>query len=294
MRGQTAIQPTTEQLAPLSAFERGCFTLIDRLNRNPLTKSASAAFLRTVGAGWVSLCTRNLIHLVGLEQLQRVDHRRGLLLASNHRSFFDLYVTACWLYQHTDLLRRVYFPVRAEFFYEQPAGLIVNMLMAAGSMYPPIFRQANKRSFNTYGVRRVVELLQQPGSVVGMHPEGRRNKGPDPYDLLPAQPGIGKLVVDAQPSVVPVFINGLDNNLRRQISANFLKNGEPIIIVVGAPLELDQLLTAKLSSLRRQKSIADRIREAIIELSSYERALRQRLAEKSTSGPAHYALDELR
>mgnify|MGYP001480307136 CR=1 FL=1 len=44
----------------------------------------------------------------------------------------------------------------------------------------------------------VAALPDQPGTVVGLHPEGTRGKGPDPYTFLPAQPGVGKLALVAE------------------------------------------------------------------------------------------------
>ncbi|MCC6750078.1 MAG: 1-acyl-sn-glycerol-3-phosphate acyltransferase [Deltaproteobacteria bacterium] len=291
MSGEVPLRPTPSQLALLSSFERQAFTLVDFVNRTPATKAAADAFLRTFGASWVYHCTRNLVHLVGLDELRALRPPRGLLLACNHRSFFDLYVVSCWLYRTTELLQRVYFPVRSDFFYEQPAGVLVNLAMSALAMYPPIFRDAHKREFNSYGVRRVVQLLREPGSVVGVHPEGRRNRTGDPYALLPAQPGVGKLILDAEPTVLPVFINGLGNDLARQVRGNFDGTGEPVIIVLGRPVE-PETFHAQRNSLRAQKAVADRVIEEIGRLGEVERALRARLGARPARGPVFHPLPE--
>lgn len=279
-----AIRPTPEQLAPLSSFERLSFRVVDFVNTNPLTKAGSHAFLRSVGMTWVWTCSKNLIHILGAQHIRALAPPRGLLLASNHRSFFDQYVISACLFRLTRLLKRIYFPVRAEFWYQRPLGLGVSLLMSALSMYPPVFREQGKRDFNHYGVRRLVQILEEPGSVVGVHPEGTRNKGDDPYRLLPAQPGIGKLVMDARPTVLPIFVNGLCNNFVHQIRSNFDGTGTPVVIAFGAPLDLDSFYDRR-NSLRTQKEAADHVLAAIAALGEKERAYRASLGGRPAGGP---------
>jgi len=278
------IRPTAEQLASLRLFERGSFALADFVNSNRLAKDAAQRFLSSVGASWVYYCSRNLIHLVGLDNIRRLRPPRGLLLASNHRSLFDQYVIACWLFRTTDLLKRIYFPVRSDFFYERPLGVLVSFVMSALAMYPPVFREPSKRDFNAYSVRRMIQILEQPGSVVGVHPEGTRNKGDDPYALLKAQPGIGKLILEARPMVVPIFINGLSNDFMRQVRGNFDGTGAPVIIVFGEPLDLEAF-HARGSRLRVQKDVADFVLEQIARLGEVERSYRAALPRAGASGP---------
>ena len=283
---RTVIRPTTEQLAQLGLFERGSFALADFVNSNDLAKEAAQAFLSSVGSAWVYYCSRNLIHLRGLSNVRDLSPPRGLLLASNHRSLFDQYVISCWLFRTTRLLRRIYFPVRSDFFYERPMGVLVSLVMSALAMYPPVFRDPRKRDFNNYSVRRLIQILGQPGSVVGVHPEGTRNRGDDPYRLLPAQPGIGKLIMEARPTVVPIFINGLSNDFLTQVKANFDGQGEPIIVVFGEPLDLAPFYD-KGNRLRTQKEVADFVLERIAGLGQREREYREELRVSPVRGPVY-------
>jgi 1-acyl-sn-glycerol-3-phosphate acyltransferase len=278
------IHPTAEQLQLLSPFERVSFGLADFVNSHRGTKAASGLFLRSVGMTWVYYCCHRVTHLLGVDHLRALRPTRGLLLASNHRSFFDQYVISSWLFRTTRLLKRIYFPVKADFWYQRPLGVSLSFVLSALSMYPPIFREQGKRDFNTYGVRRLAQLLAEPGSVVGVHPEGTRNKGDDPYALLPAQPGVGKLIMDARPTVVPIFINGLSNNFRKQVRSNYDGTGRPVIIVVGAPLDLGPFL-ARRNSLRVQKEISDFVLEQIRRLGEREREYRARIERCSVRGP---------
>ena len=214
-------RPTAEQLAVLSPFERFAFEVADLANRHPLFSWFARLFQKYVGAKWVHFCTRNLTHVEGLENLAKITPDRGVLLAVNHRSLFDCYVLSSILMRQTSWVKRIYFPVRSSYFYERLDGVLVNALMSAMAMYPPVMRAALKRSFNKYTVDTLAAQLRRPGTLVGMHPEGTRNKTPDPYQLLPAQPGIGELVIKANPVVLPAFILGLSNNFLGQIFGNF-------------------------------------------------------------------------
>src|SRR5579859_5352199 len=107
------IRPTSEQLALLEGFEKTAFAWCDAWNRNPLLKRAGHAFLRTFGATWVHVCTRNIMHAYGLDNVQSLHPDRGVVIASNHRSFFDLYVFTSVLLRKTNWVERMFFPVRA-------------------------------------------------------------------------------------------------------------------------------------------------------------------------------------
>ena len=96
----------------------------------------------------------------GLAELCNLEPERGVLLVSNHRSFFDQYAAlmAVWTYP-ARWGRSLNFPVRSEFFYDKPTGLFLNYFVAAGAMYPPIYRDTtrqvlNARSLDNEGSRR--------------------------------------------------------------------------------------------------------------------------------------------
>jgi 1-acyl-sn-glycerol-3-phosphate acyltransferase len=267
------LRPTPEQLSSLTRFERVAFAIADRVNRHPPLKRAAHAFLKTIGAGWVNVCTKNLLHVEGLENLQTLDPNRGVVVVANHRSFFDLYVMASVLLRNTDWVDGMYFPVRGEYFYERVDGILVNMVMSMWAMYPPVMRRPEARSFNEYTVDVMTELLQRRGTVVGMHPEGTRNKTDDPYTLLPAQPGIGQMIHRSKPIVLPVFVLGMVNDFTKQIRGNFDGTGEPITLTIGTPLDLSKEL-AEPARLRTYMKIANRTRDALMGLGAREREYR--------------------
>src|SRR5437762_2004320 len=111
-------------------------------------------------------------------------------------------------------------------------------------MYPPMFRQTGRQARNKRNLDKITEFLAKPGSVVGVHPEGTRGKGPDPYEMLPAMPGIGQIALYAKPIVLPAWINGLSNDFVRDLRANFAPNirrERPVICVYGTPIDYDDL-----------------------------------------------------
>jgi 1-acyl-sn-glycerol-3-phosphate acyltransferase len=139
-------------------------------------------------------------------------------------------------------------------------------------MYPPIFAANEKRLFDKYSVRRLAGLCHSgAGHVIGFHPEGTRNRSADPYSYLRAQPGVGKLIKDAQPQVIPVFIAGLGNKLTRQVMGNWT-GGEPVRVRFGAALELSEYLSKK-DHVRTYKEIADFVMSKIAELGEEDRAM---------------------
>ncbi len=157
-------------------------------------------------------------------------------------------------------------------FYDSLRGLLVNFLMGWWSMYPPLFTANEKRLFDKYSIRRLTDLCRHgKGHVIGFHPEGKRNLSEDSYSLLRAQPGIGKLIKDAAPQVIPVFIAGLGNDLLKQVLDNW-RGGEPIRVHFGAPLDLAEHL-AKPDRLRTYKEIADYVMLKIAELGEQDRAI---------------------
>src|SRR5215470_3035523 len=169
---------------PLTSFERTVLRLCEAANENAWAKSALAAYQRQFGLRLVRRLTENLIHAEGVDAARALTPDRGVLLCANHRSFFDLFVVASLLYGTAPWAQRMSFPVRANYFYESVGGLLINALISGFAMYPPIFRDAKKAEWNKIALEKIADTLAEPGALVGMHPEGTRGKGPDPYELL--------------------------------------------------------------------------------------------------------------
>jgi 1-acyl-sn-glycerol-3-phosphate acyltransferase len=209
----------------------------------------------------------------GAERLANIPPGAPLLVLANHRSFFDLFIVGWTLLNRCGLRRRISFPVRANFFYENPLGLLINLGLSGGAMFPPFFRSKALHGFNEYALGLIVERLREQGTLVGFHPEGTRNKGADPYTLLPAQVGAGLLALKTRPEavIIPAFVNGLSNSLGKELWNNLLGR-EPVLVVFGAPPDLSQW--PQETRLTHHKKCSDELLAGIGKLGEEEKALR--------------------
>lgn len=262
----------------LSAVERASLALTRLVNERPGGKHFQFLWNEHVGRRWVRFAVGPRVYVDNIDWLTRRSTDRGVLLAMNHRSFFDFYIASFALYQAgAHWMHDIFFPVRSNFFYETPVGVAVNVMLGAGTLYPPIFRDPAKAPLTKDSVDRLIRFLGQPNTMVGIHPEGTRNKDPDPYTLLPAQPGAGQLALQARPMVVPVFINGLGNSALDDIGATFrrgVRQRQPVIIVYGQPIDYEDLKAQKPRA-ALYKKMSDRMRDAITALGPRERELRE-------------------
>jgi 1-acyl-sn-glycerol-3-phosphate acyltransferase len=279
---ETASAPSRRDL--LSAA-RGKISRLELLQMRLIRRSLEPGLVdrllrwgqRQVGQRWIHIATSRLHHVHHLERVQALGAEQSFILVANHRSFFDLYVVTATLVR-SGLRQRIVFPVRATFFYDKVLGFFVNGVMSFFAMYPPVFRDARLAQLNVLGLDEITRLLKSGRTLVGIHPEGQRNKSGDPYTFLPAQSGVGRIVYTARVPVIPVFVNGLlTKNLPRQIRSNFDGSGVPIHTVFGEPIDFGALLD-EAPSPRLYKKLAERCLDAVRALSEEEKLFRARAA----------------
>lgn len=263
--GQDVLSPTEKRLIRLV---RGTFS-------NATADRVVRLLQRRLGAQWIEACVKNVRQVHGLERLGTLDPNKSYLFVSNHRSFFDMYVITSFLVYRDLLPHRILFPVRSSFFYDNVAGFAVNGAMSFFAMYPPVFRERKRMFLNRAMMDEVSRLLRGGGIYVGLHPEGQRNRDADPYTLLPARFGVGKMIQDSGAVVIPVFINGLSNDFAAQIRGNFDGKGAPVNLVFGEPLDLEELRNGPRTQ-KTQLAIAERCLEVVHQLGQEERVIRQR------------------
>ena len=271
--------PDESELAVLGTIEKLAFKLTHRMNLG-VWKRFWGFCQRHIGSLWIKICTYNLMNVFGVENVENSDSSRPLLLVANHRSFFDMYCVSSVIFRQTKRPIKLFFPVRAKFFYDNPFGWFVNLVMGWWSMYPPFFREAKeakKREFDKYSLRRLIQICAEGDAhVIGFHPEGKRNLDPDPYQFSRAQPGVGKVIMEAKPQVIPVFITGLGNDLPRQILGNWT-GGEKVRIWFGEEIDLSEFYEQR-NAVRTHKKIADFVMEKIGELGEKDRELFTKVA----------------
>lgn len=259
--------------ASLTRLERAQIRLVRASLRPGPLDTGIRALQRSVGQWWIRAATAKLRHVHGFERLPAWDPAGSAILVANHRSFFDLYVTAAELVAR-GLPHRILFPVRSTFFYDHPLGPLVNGVMSFFAMYPPIFRERKRAALNLASLDEAAALLRRGGFFVGLHPEGTRKTDGDPYTFLPAQSGVGRIIHKARVPVIPVFVNGLGNDLPRQVAGGITGSGPPIHMVFGEPVDFGALLQAP-GGPRAYRRIAERCIEAIAHLGREEKALRR-------------------
>lgn len=228
---------------------------------------------RRLGAFWIEQCVKNVRKVHGIERLGTLDPNKSYICVSNHRSFFDMYLITAFLVWRDLLPHRILFPVRSKFFYDNPAGLAVNGLMSFFAMYPPVFRERKRMFLNRAMMDETSRLLRQGGVFVGLHPEGQRNPGEDPYELLPARFGVGKIIQDSHAMVIPAFVHGLGNDLPKQVRGNFDGTGPDVNLVFGAPIDFSELAAGPRTQ-KTQVAIAERCLDAVRELGHEEKRIR--------------------
>ena len=227
----------------LRGWERNAEPLWRWVNTNPVLKWFAMTWLWWTSRIWMRVATLRLWNHSGIEHLKALDENkppRGILLVSNHRSFFDMFVASTILWWTTDLVQRIYFPVRSKFFYESFMGIAVNFFFAGGSMWPPVFRDDRKTELNPIGLEQMAWVADRPGTILGIHPEGTRGKGPDQHYIQPARQGVGELVKRCHPDmlVLPFFVGGMTNDIAMEVARNFDKSkiGDGIRYNFGAPV----------------------------------------------------------
>lgn len=270
-------------LDTLDGWERKAVAWLDAVNLSPRRKRWGHAWVRDVTTRWVHLFTWRITRAHGLEHVERFEPPGAVILVSNHRTFWDMYITCKVLFRRSSWLSgaRLHFPVRAEFFYTSPVGVLVNLLVSGGAMWPPVFRQRRRIRLNVVGLHQLEGVMETHDcAVVGIHPEGTRNKTDDPYTLLEPKPGTGKLIQDAPADtwVVPFFVTGMTNNLAWEFFRNYLPRslrGPDIRITFGAPVA-----AAELAQVGNHREVTEALMQRIRELGEADRA-----REASTPNP---------
>jgi 1-acyl-sn-glycerol-3-phosphate acyltransferase len=261
--------------SPLRRFEKLSVPLLNAINTNVALKDFTNSTIGILNSIWMTHATGRLWRVDGEEHLKQLDAPQGIIIASNHRSFFDLYpCAALFMQRYPALMRRLYCPVRSEFFYTRPLGILLNLAVSGGSMWPPIFRD-ERRDLNLSGLKQLASVLHK-GSCVGFHPEGTRGKlGQDPHTLLPAKSGLGLLFTLCHPDtiVLPYFTLGMSNDLWNIVRRNYRplgQRGEIVSLRFGAPLRVGELLEG-LNPTEATELVMERIRA----LAQEDKAMRE-------------------
>ena len=121
--GGHPLEPSMDEYAALSWFERLAFRLVRRMNRGRWKRFWTWC-QKIFGAGWIHLSTYNIMNVYGLEHIEAASRERPILLVANHRSFFDMYAVSTVLFRQTKWRKQLFFPVRGRFFISRPLACL--------------------------------------------------------------------------------------------------------------------------------------------------------------------------
>jgi len=174
-----------------------------------------------------------------IQGVENMPTEGPVILAINHQSIWDPLVAA------SSLPRKVSFMAKEELFSIPVLGKIFFKLGA----FPVKRGQGDMNA-----IRQSLAILKE-GRVLGLFPEGTRSKT---GEIQKGLPGMVLIMEKSKASVVPIKMFGTRNLL--------IKGWGKIVVVVGKPMTA-QMLQAPKGVENRREWIADRIMQAMLELS---------------------------
>ncbi|HUJ80067.1 MAG TPA: lysophospholipid acyltransferase family protein [Nitrospiria bacterium] len=202
-----------------------------------------------IGLLWWTVIMRVLNRVAVLERTQ--IPRRGavnVLICSNHLSALDpFFIAVVAMPRCSPVWWRA--PAKEELF-DLP---VVKTVLHTWGAFPVKRGQRDSAS-----IERIVRLL--PTSVIVIFPEGTRS---ETGRLLPGRRGVGKVIYEAKPTVIPVAIAGTDRILPK--GHMLPRVGHRATIAFGPPVDLDRFYSEPDSPELSQR-IVDTVMEAIGDL----------------------------
>ena len=237
------MRPTERQLKLLSKKELKIFNLTYKFHNK--YRQFTIKWQNKTGRFFTRLFIGKRIRYHDLENIDCIKSNSKVIIIANHRSYFDFWPPITAIMKRCSAAIYYFFPVRSSFFYDRLLGFWTNFFISSASMFPPIMRDKEKLKFNQYALQYIDNELNKSnqGTVIGLHPEGKRNRHEDPHQLLPGKQGIGKIITQAPEStiVIPVFIHGLSNSPWQELKKNYKRKIDtPIDVLFGTPLQFDK------------------------------------------------------
>ena len=190
---------------------------------------------------------RNRIDVVGRDRLP--PKGTGFFLLSNHISMAEGPTVACLLWP-----RPFWFPAKAEFYRSWIRGL--GWLLLTGMRTFPV-----RRGERDGDAISLMEQVLHAGDSVLLFPEGTRSRD---GALQPGKKGVGMIIHNARPVVVPVYVQGFERIWQpgRRLPWGRRQRAR---VVFGEPLDLDEFYAQPFSPETGQR-IADAVMNEIARL----------------------------
>lgn len=208
----------------------------------------------------------NRMKVEGLENIP--DSHENVLYCPNHSSLLDNFALGVGLYIPRMLFRPEYIPInladRKNFFGDPSSRRFKDrVLRVLGEYFFKNLRTfpVDRRGVGLEQVDQWVEMLRH--NIVIVFPEGTRSRT---GEIGRGRAGVGKLIYDARPTVIPVRLIGTDEVLGvgKLIPSIF----RTVRIIIGKPLDLSDLLDQPLPEDERARhdlyrAISSRVVDAI-------------------------------
>ena len=201
----------------------------------------------TVTLGYIFFHVFNRTTVLGRKN---VPHKRNILLLSNHQTMIDSFLIGICAFYPTSLYRPSMIPwnpAAEENFYRTP---ILAWLADNWKCIP--IKRGRKDVGSLHKMARALTT-----SPLILFPEGTRSRD---GSIGKARAGAGLLILDAQPIVIPVCIDGMDSVL--PIGARAPRIFKRIRVQYGAPLDFTQFYGSEKTKDVAQ-TIMDRVMESI-------------------------------
>ena len=177
------------------------------------------------------MTSMNTLEVEGMERFKQLcqDRSRGLLTYSNHVSLFDdpLLVANFSLPRYEDI--RWTATDALNFFGSRPMAWLFTIGKGV-----PIVRGAG---IQQAGFRFLRDRLAE-GAWVQIFPEGGRTRDPQALMRDSFKAGIGRLMAEARPLVLPWYHHGMHEVL--PVGAKLPRRGHTVRVVFGEPLDCDE------------------------------------------------------
>ncbi len=147
-----------------------------------------------------------------------IPHNGSVLIASNHISAYDT-IFLPWAVIKYNPLQMLWAPAKEELF-ENP---LLRLLYSSWGAFPV------RRKRDVRAGRKLNDLLLD--QKVMLFPEGTRHKD---GKLGPGNRGVGKIIYDTRPAVIPTALIGLNN-------WKFPRLKQEGTVVFGAPIDFSEL-----------------------------------------------------
>lgn len=179
--------------------------------------------------GWWLFKIRNKTTIIGR---QNMPSQAGLLLLSNHQSLIDSLLIAYALFQPRDIFFRYHHipynaPAWENFFRKTSRRFFCRLLKTI-----PAYRRGGKNKIAD-NILSFEEILKSDSLLLFF--EGTRSRD---GQIGPCKYGPAKLIIDCQPTVVPIKIENMDKVMPIEIGFKWhqIRSGQNVTIKIGEPL----------------------------------------------------------